>query len=107
MSKPVPKWIEALAVATTLLCAQILLPQVVTAEKTPQTNPAPSEASEDSAFLPVDTNSLQTISGKSLATKAYGIILTIFLLYILSIVKREHAVKRATKDLGDRIKNSP
>ena len=60
------------------------------------------QATGEDGFVPLDPEKRPTVNGKYLLLSAYSVILAIFLLYTVSLVRRERKVQRAAANLAER-----
>ena len=90
-----PKLLLCWAMGITLMVSS---PAVAGEHDSDIQNPA-----DDSGFQPVDLNTVETVDGKALTVIAYGIIFGVFILYALSILRRERAVEKNARRLREHL----
>ncbi len=56
----------------------------------------------EDGFVAMDPTKRPTVSGKNLLIGAYSVILAVFLLYTVSLVRRERSLQKAAADLSER-----
>lgn len=92
---------------TLLLCTIAFSPFVVEAAETPAHNTAVGNAADDTGFQPLDLNKVEKVNGKSHAIVAYCIIFGVFILYAISLLKREKTVEKEARKLERQLENFP
>ena len=63
-----------------------------------------AQPTDEDGFAQLDPATRPTVSGKNLLISAYSIILTIFLLYTISLVRRQRDTQKAASDLAERLR---